>query len=418
MSPSGVFTSQLITDRKQLEPVAKNIPTRKSNASQSIIKPSPKIIMKPPDRITVKEELIEVKKETHVASEEGEREGIGAPTISNSIGTVMIKNEESGLSATGDEQDHKLSRGSSLSVTRDEQDHKLSRDSSLSVTRDQLNIGSSSSATQKPQDHQPSGSRSKKNVSKPYMFRYSTVERQIGVKDFSCQHCENNYNSLGELKTHIKAQHSQFNCDHCWISCTSPCALNTHITTHHPDVEQISCDVCEYTCFDAALLRHHTKNHEGDKGSKPHSENEHTVKRLICKICDSRHATMEGLITHMRRHEISSVCEFCGYRAEDLRRMGAHRRKHVGERIFNCQRCNFGCSSKSDLLIHNAGNCRGKLYKCELCDFESNTWAPLKSHLGIHLGGKIYTCRFCQSIFSQSSALRRHTRSKHSSNKI
>ena len=68
---------------------------------------------------------------------------------------------------------------------------------------------------------------------------------------------------------------------------------------------------------------------------------------------------------------------------------------HSGERLYQCNQCDYFCSDPGILRIHLKRHSRDKSNKCNLCNFVSIWPANLKIHLKTHSGEKLDRCSQC-----------------------
>ena len=81
-------------------------------------------------------------------------------------------------------------------------------------------------------------------------------------------------------------------------------------------------------------------------------------------------------------------------------------RKHSGEKPFNCNQCNFSCTTagylKTHLLIHSGE----KPFSCSQCEYSCTTSSHLKRHMMIHSGDNPFSCIQCNYSCTTASHLR------------
>ena len=81
---------------------------------------------------------------------------------------------------------------------------------------------------------------------------------------------------------------------------------------------------------------------------------------------------------------------------------------HTAKKSYKCDVCNSLFSQSSNLKRHMFIHTREKTFKCTQCNSLFAQSSYLKHHMHTHTGEKPYKCNFCYSSFSRSSNLKRH----------
>ena len=65
---------------------------------------------------------------------------------------------------------------------------------------------------------------------------------------------------------------------------------------------------------------------------------------------------------------------------------------HSGEKPFACSVCEYRCSSKSDLVVHERVHSGEKPFACSVCEYRCSSKSHLVRHERVHVGEKSFTC--------------------------
>ncbi len=117
----------------------------------------------------------------------------------------------------------------------------------------------------------------------------------------------------------------------------------------------------------------------------------------------------------------SQVCDYegCGMEFRAPCYLRRHKeRKHKGEIIHQCGRCNQMFSVLSNLKTHEGVHAGEKDYSCpvtnpylcEACPKSFPLPKELKNHMIVHSGITFFQCVICSKNFTRSSSLIRHSR--------
>ena len=83
---------------------------------------------------------------------------------------------------------------------------------------------------------------------------------------------------------------------------------------------------------------------------------------------------------------------------------------NLTEKSFECDQCDYKCTTPGDLNIHKLIHSKEKTFKCDQCQHEFTTAGNLKIHKRIHTGEKPFECDQCEMKFTQSHHLKVHKR--------
>lgn len=90
--------------------------------------------------------------------------------------------------------------------------------------------------------------------------------------------------------------------------------------------------------------------------------------------------------------------------------------RHMTEKPFPCEACDYKAKSKSDLESHQSSHKPDKdLFTCQHCNYFSKTLQALKRHdAKVHLGqAQIYRCHCCKLEFLRGNFLSNHLKEAH-----
>ena len=153
-----------------------------------------------------------------------------------------------------------------------------------------------------------------------------------------------------------------------------------------------------------------------------------------CGVCSAKKSSMQLLNTHHKCHHGPQMCGICGCVFNLATSLNRHMYSH-DEQHFNCDKCDFTCHFKSELLTHkishwktpthqcmtvNCGRwfkCKWELtihvctheegsFKCDECDYTAKIEKHLKEHKKRHMGDLPYHCKACDKRFKYCSGLK------------
>ena len=172
-------------------------------------------------------------------------------------------------------------------------------------------------------------------------------------KIYPCEHCQETFPFIKDLKQHIQQSHKTtvpIVCIHCNLVFTSQKALVAHLKTVHNDCQsglKFSCTVCGKKFLKLSSLEDHAARHE-------------SVRHFACMYCPKRCAIQQDLDRHLRSHsgETQLSCRLCGREFVHRSTYLAHMRRHQGERPYHCRPCAKSFSCLNTLVKHQASHQR------------------------------------------------------------
>lgn len=113
------------------------------------------------------------------------------------------------------------------------------------------------------------------------------------------------------------------------------------------------------------------------------------VKCLFCAVAFKKNENESLIMNHCKTctkpkrpsKQYNYVCFVCKHHTRKYSDMIGHIRKHTGLKPFNCNSCNYICSTKTALSVHNKRHTGERPHQCTKCDYNSIT----KSHLVRHM---------------------------------
>ncbi|XP_078577490.1 uncharacterized protein LOC144862667 [Branchiostoma floridae x Branchiostoma japonicum] len=278
------------------------------------------------------------------------------------------------------------------------------------------------------------------------------------VASFRCDRCDFKAKSQQRLEVHLQRHHAEGSakCSLCSFSAGTHRGLNIHmrrrhsqsdpddlereknddITDHlekHGKIGLLQCPVCDYlTKWKKNLSKHLAEVHRTHNLVckcpdcaltfrtvsllRLHVRRKHTGERPFqCPHCDYAALVSSHLERHILRHTGNRpfMCEECGYMAVTKDLLTNHRRTHSGEKPYRCELCDYAASRRHHLQGHMAKHAPVKperKFKCEFCDYAAVRKFHLVRHMTRHTGEKPFKCNMCEYSTVDNSRLQAHIR--------
>ncbi|XP_023321211.1 zinc finger protein 431 isoform X2 [Eurytemora carolleeae] len=131
---------------------------------------------------------------------------------------------------------------------------------------------------------------------------------------------------------------------------------------------------------------------------------------LICKICNSKSASLPTLRRHMSdmHGEEKFQCDQCSFKTRRKPSLKIHILvEHKGHRL-HCDRCEKAFTRKSNLERHILTVHEGKRYHCDQCDFVGSQSTLLKEHIDDVHKNILHSCDQCSFTTHKAQTLRLH----------
>ena len=300
------------------------------------------------------------------------------------------------------------------------------------------------------------------NSGKPIKSRsIKSIRSNINQPFFSCQKCDDAFDSFNKLKRHKVTEHTnsinssgnqsikhstrnnslseemmlceditlfnienkdsetcnleldidepKFKCDMCSITCRTEKDLTEHKQQEHP---LFKCGTCKFEGTDQLSLSNHT--------SEMHT-------KFVCEDCKFTCLTKNDLEKHIdddhRMKEVAS-CDKCDFETEDTKEMEKHVRNNIHEvkiqnktiveidsKLFNCHICEFEANTDEKMDEHMIG--KHEFVQCGRCEYIAADKDIMKKHMMKHTGAYVYNCGTCEFEATKEELLENHIENKH-----
>lgn len=97
---------------------------------------------------------------------------------------------------------------------------------------------------------------------------------------------------------------------------------------------------------------------------------------------------------------------------------GSAKKSQNTSQLHMCNYCNYTSPKRYLLSRHMKSHSEERPYKCSVCERGFKTLASQQNHVNTHTGVKPHNCKFCSSCFTTSGELARHTRYRHTHEKV
>ena len=207
-------------------------------------------------------------------------------------------------------------------------------------------------------------------------FVSESVEANKSQQEFSCNECDNKFDTIEKLKSHKISKHvtSKLNCKHCNFQGKTSAEMESHIKTHSISSNSI----------------------------------------YICEDCNFQDVREENILNHRIAKHAKHSCDKCDYQTSIELELKMHKLQVHGmntKPLFQCDVCEFADNKDENVLNHKIANHSVKV--CEMCEYESEDVQKLSDHIRtIHQQTK-FTCNLCLIPFKTQTNLRDHIKSQH-----
>jgi uncharacterized Zn-finger protein len=129
-----------------------------------------------------------------------------------------------------------------------------------------------------------------------------------------------------------------------------------------------------------------------------------------CEMCVKSLSDNRNAVQQLRRRERLFSCNVCNKGFTSRSNLDNHIRVHTGERSYSCEMCYKSFTQRSNLKAHLQLHNGDRPFSCEICKKLFTQRSNLNTHLRVHSGERPFSCLICKKIFAHSSVLKRHTK--------
>jgi len=154
------------------------------------------------------------------------------------------------------------------------------------------------------------------------------------------------------------------------------------------------------------------------------------VKKYSCLHCDKKFVREKAFLAHKSNYHNENVqveagkkpllsCNICPLKFEAPVQLEKHIRSHTKSKPFQCEVCNKGFVSKSNLSAHlRLHEGTALRYSCSQCDKKFSHPSEVKQHMVVHTGVRAYTCHQCGNKYSRYPSLWKHLKKCNFTHKV
>ena len=190
---------------------------------------------------------------------------------------------------------------------------------------------------------------------------------------------------------------------------------------------QYRCGECDYEAMkEEDLKKHHGTERQSKEADEPLTTQS---KEYECNMCDYQTSDENLLTEHLfREHEkLNYKCYQCKFAGNSSKLLKEHmNEKHGHTKIYECESCDFGFSSKGEYQnhltrVHNRNkNVRPKnddAFECDQCTEKCETFQQLVSHKETKHQLVKYVCTVCDYETNVEDNLSKHNTIVHKTKK-
>nr|XP_014335900.1 PREDICTED: zinc finger protein 423 [Bos mutus] len=147
-----------------------------------------------------------------------------------------------------------------------------------------------------------------------------------------------------------------------------------------------------------------------------------------CQFCDKSFIRLSYLKRHEQIHsdKLPFKCTYCSRLFKHKRSRDRHIKLHTGDKKYHCHECEAAFSRSDHLKIHLKTHSSSKPFKCTVCKRGFSSTSSLQSHMQAHKKNKEhlaksekeakkddFMCDYCEDTFSQTEELEKHVLTRH-----
>ncbi|XP_050311643.1 zinc finger protein 208-like [Anthonomus grandis grandis] len=231
---------------------------------------------------------------------------------------------------------------------------------------------------------------------------------------FDCRFCEEKFQTLFQLGSHIKTTHSddgQFSCPLCPDQQFSKAShFMKHVAIKHQKRYMYNCPECGRGFHSKTLCREHQNVHKG-------------IKPFVCVVCNAGFTYSKSVVTHqLKAHRVeilgkshATECTFCRHRFVTVASLERHVLQCHGtpkppkEKIHLCDICGMGFVKKNKLVVHQRVHTGVKPYPCRFPTSINQEELQIKDESTTDEENKNeIKCKKCPETFSTITQLKQH----------
>ena len=188
---------------------------------------------------------------------------------------------------------------------------------------------------------------------------------------FECQKCGKTFKTFGILDMHIRKVHKkgeknskleQFQCENCQKVYKNKASLNFHNRKHHKNSQ--TCFLCDKNFDSMVDLKLHLKSVHIDRNSKVSEKSNISASKVgSCSMCNLKFDNLTNTKIHEKSFQNCPTCgkKFCGPKLRSHRVICGEKPK-----LSSCVNCSKTFNFESHMKIHQK-SCEIRYQSCRFC---------------------------------------------------